>query len=115
MEKITDEIIDVSEVKHLEYILKTANEQLEKSEQKCKNKQEEIIKSKQEQRENASNQMGNLLSNDGFEELVTLSQYAQQISMQINDYEMEEQKIGQLQKIIKSPYFARIDLILTIV
>ncbi len=106
---IMDKMTNSSEVKHLEYILETAHEQLKKSEERCEKKEQEILEAKREQRENSANQMGNLYSNDGFEELVALSQYSQQISMQIDDYEMEEQRIEKLKKIIISPYFARID------
>jgi len=101
--------MDTSEISHLDYILKTAQDQLEKSKERIKNKEQEILEAKREQRENAVHQVGNLYSKDGFEELVALSQYAQQISLQLNDYEMEEQKYARLEKIIKSPYFARID------
>jgi len=101
--------MNISEADHLAYILKTAQEQLEKSGERMKNKQQEILEAKKEQRENSVHQIGNVYSKDGFEELVALSQYAQQISMQLDDYEMEEQKYGRLQKVIQSPYFARID------
>ncbi len=104
-----DKIMDASEVNHLDKILKTAREQLKKSEERCQNKQEEILEAKRQQRENTVHQLGNLYSNAGFEELVELSQYANEISMQLTDYEMEEQKVARLEKIIKSPYFARID------
>jgi len=101
--------MDTSEISHLDYILKIAQDQLEKSKERIKNKEQEILETKREQRENAVHQVGNLYSKDGFEELVALSQYAQQISLQLNDYEMEEQKYARLEKIIKAPYFARID------
>lgn len=101
--------MDTSEISHLDYILKIAQDQLEKSKERIKNKEQEILEAKREQRENAVHQVGNLYSKDGFEELVALSQYAQQISLQLNDYEMEEQKYARLEKIIKAPYFARID------
>ncbi len=103
------EKMEIGEVNHLEDILKTARGQLQKSEERKVNKQQEILEAKREQRENSANQLGNLFSSEGFEELVELSQYANQISMQLDDYEMEEQRISRLEKIIKSPYFARID------
>ncbi len=104
-----DKTMDIKEINHLEYIIKTAQEQLEKSEEKSKNKQAEILEAKREQRENTASQMGNLYSSDGFEQLVELSQYAEEVSRQVEDYEMEEQKIKRLHKVIKTPYFARID------
>lgn len=100
---------DTSERRHLEEILEQAREQLIHSEEELKNKEEEILEAKREQREHTANQLGNLYSQDGFEELVELSQYANQISMQITGYDMVEQKISRLRKIIKTPYFARID------
>lgn len=101
--------IDVLEQKHLEYILDVAHNQLKKAEERRINKEQEILEAKREQRENSVHGLGNLYSKDGFEELVALSQYAQQISLQIDDYEMEAQRISRLEKIIKAPYFARID------
>lgn len=101
--------MDLSEVKHLEYILETAQEQLNNAKDRRKNKQQKILEAKKEQRENTVSGLGNLYSKDGFEELVALNQYAHQISMQLDDYEMEEQKIRRLLKLIKTPYFARID------
>jgi len=104
-----DQNMETSEVKHLEYILETAQDQLEKSEERCRNKQQEILEAKREQRENAVHQVRNVYSNDGFEELVALSQYANEIARQITDFEIEEQKCLRLKKILLAPYFARID------
>ena len=104
-----DQNMELGEIRHLEYILETARDQLDKSEERCRNKQQEILEAKREQRENAVHQVGNLYSRDGFEELVALSQYANEIARQITDFEMEEQKSLRLKKVIVSPYFARID------
>jgi len=104
-----DQNMELGEIRHLEYILETARDQLDKSEERCRNKQQEILEAKREQRENAVHQVGNLYSRDGFEELVALSQYANEIARQITDFEMEEQKSLRLKKVILAPYFARID------
>ena len=50
-----------------------------------------------------------LYTSDGFEALVELSQYINPVTDKIIDYEEEEHKILLLEKMIKSPYFARID------
>lgn len=107
--KTEDQAIEAAELAHLEEILKIAGEELSKSEIKKQRKQEEILEAKKEQRENTVHGLGNLYSKDGFEELVELSQYAQQISLQLDGYEHEEKKIQRLKRILKSPYFARID------
>lgn len=67
-----------------------------------------IILSKQDIRENASHSISNLWSSEGFEALVELSQYGNQVADKIADYEAVENEIAALQKLIKSPYFARI-------
>ena len=97
------------EARHLQEILAAAEDQLQKSKVRLEIKYQDILKAKQEQRENTVHQVGNLYSNDGFEELVALSQYADQVSQQLNDYEMEKLKKKRLEKVIQSPYFARID------
>lgn len=60
-------------------------------------------------RENTEHGITSLYTSDGFEALVELSQYINPVTDKIIDYEEEEHKILLLEKMIKSPYFARID------
>lgn len=60
-------------------------------------------------RENTEHGITSLYTSDGFEALVKLSQYINPVTDKIIDYEEEEHKILLLEKMIKSPYFARID------
>lgn len=60
-------------------------------------------------RENATHSITSLYTADGFEALVELSQSINPVTDKIIDYEEEEHKMLLLEKMIKSPYFARID------
>ena len=51
----------------------------------------------------------NLYTSDDFEDLLELSQYHNEITEKLSDYEEEQTKIRQLERLIPSPYFARID------
>lgn len=53
--------------------------------------------------------IGNLWKSEELEALAELNQYANAVTDKIIDYEEEEHKILLLEKMIKSPYFARID------
>lgn len=100
---------DDQERKHLEEILDLAAQQLEASKERCKKKEEDILETKREQRENTVHQVGNLYSSDDFEGLIEMNQYASDVALQIQDYEYEEERGTRLEKVLKSPYFARID------
>ena len=60
-------------------------------------------------RDNTSHSIPDLWSSDGFEALAELSQDMNFVTDKIVAYEEMEHKISLLEKIIKSPYFARID------
>ena len=70
---------------------------------------QQLLLQKKELRENTSHSIANLWSSDGFEALAELSQYVNPVTDKIVDYEAVENKIALLEKLIKSPYFARID------
>lgn len=74
-------------------------------------RQKEIrnYRSQKDVRENTEHGITSLYTSDGFEALVELSQYINPVTDKIIDYEEEEHKILLLEKMIKSPYFARID------
>lgn len=98
------------ENKHLDQTISIAKEQLSSLRLSSQEKQADIISSKQEMREESVHSIAsNLWSTENFHELVELSQYANPISNKISDYETEAAKILLLERMINSPYFARID------
>ncbi len=99
----------ILEEKQLEYIKGIVVEQIEIANINNEKREAAIIEAKREMAENTRHSMGNLYSNDGFEELIELSQYAQQVSEAIDRQESEAAKIIRLERMINNPYFARID------
>lgn len=97
------------EGKRLKQTITLAEEQLNQAKEAAEKKKSEIVEAKKEVRENATHSITNLYTPDGFEELAELSQYINPVTDKIIDYEEEEHKIFLLEKMIKSPYFARID------
>ncbi len=97
------------ELKRLEDTIALANKQLTYEKQRNEINKAAIISAKKEMRENTSHTISGLWSSDGFEALAELSQYANPITEKIVDYEEVENKIALLEKLIQSPYFARID------
>jgi len=71
-------------------------------------KAEEIIALKRELREEGNHQVGDLYSADGFADFVEMSQFANPISQKIDEFEKEIERIDNLEKMLKSPYFARL-------
>lgn len=97
------------EEKRLAQTISLAEEQLKQAKEAADKKKSEIIEAKKDVRENTEHGITSLYTSDGFEALVELSQYINPVTDKIIDYEEEEHKILLLEKIIKSPYFARID------
>lgn len=97
------------ELKRLEETISLAKKQLNHEKQRNEENKAAIISAKKELRENSSHSISSLWSSDGFEALAELSQYANPITDKIVDYEEVENKIARLEKLIQSPYFARID------
>lgn len=97
------------ENKRLEETIALAKKQLNQARERNKENKSAIISAKQELRENTSHSIANLWSSEGFEALAELNQYANPITDKIADYEEVENKIVMLEKMINSPYFARID------
>lgn len=93
----------------LEQTIHLAKEQLEKAKHDNENNKVAIIESKREMRENSVHSIANLWSSEAFEDLAALSQYVNPVLNKIADYEETENKIQLLEKLINSPYFARID------
>lgn len=97
------------EEKRLAQTISLAEEQLKQAKEAADKKKSEIIEAKKDVRENTEHSITSLYTSDGFEALVELSQYINPVTDKIIDYEEEEHKILLLEKMIKSPYFARID------
>ena len=97
------------EEKRLAQTISLAEEQLKQAKEAAAKKKSEIIEAKKDVRENTEHGITSLYTSDGFEALVELSQYINPVTDKIIDYEEEEHKILLLEKMIKSPYFARID------
>lgn len=97
------------EEKRLAQTISLAEEQLKQAKEAADKKKSEIIEAKKDVRENTEHGIASLYTSDGFEALVELSQYINPVTDKIIDYEEEEHKILLLEKMIKSPYFARID------
>lgn len=68
-----------------------------------------IISSKRSIPEDNTYYTSNLWSLENFHDLVELNQNTEHISSRISEYEMEAVKISRLERMINSPYFARID------
>ena len=97
------------EEKRLAQTISLAEEQLKQAKEAADKKKSEIIEAKKDVRENTEHGITSLYTSDGFEALVELSQYINPVTDKIIDCEEEEHKILLLEKMIKSPYFARID------
>lgn len=97
------------EEKRLAQTISLAEEQLKQAKEAADKKKSEIIEAKKDVRENTEHGITSLYTSDCFEALVELSQYINPVTDKIIDYEEEEHKILLLEKMIKSPYFARID------
>ena len=97
------------EEKRLAQTISLAEEQLKQAKEAADKKKSEILEAKKDVRENTEHGITSLYTSDGFEALVELSQYINPVTDKIIDYEEEEHKILLLEKMIKSPYFARID------
>ena len=97
------------EEKRLAQTISLAEEQLKQAKEAADKKKSEIIEAKKDVRENTEHGITSLYTSDGFEALVELSQYINPVTDKIIDYEEEAHKILMLEKMIKSPYFARID------
>lgn len=97
------------EEKRLKQTISLAEEQLKQAKEMAAKKKLEIIDAKKDVYENATHSIANLWNSDNFEALAELSQYANPVTDKIVDYEEEENKIFLLEKLKKTPYFARID------
>ncbi|MDR0406185.1 MAG: helicase, partial [Clostridiales bacterium] len=86
-----------------------AKVQLEQAKRDNEGNRAELISLKQEMRENSTHSVSNLWNSQNFEDFVELSQYANPVLQKVTDYERVANRIAVLEKVISSPYFARID------
>ncbi|QOX63708.1 AAA family ATPase [Anoxybacterium hadale] len=97
------------EAKHLNHIISIAEKQLADVRHSSSKQQSDLIDAKQDLWENSRLSMSNLWSSDRFYELVALSQYENVVSGKLSALELAAGKIAALERMIESPYFARID------
>ena len=97
------------EKQRLDETLALAGKQWEETRQKNEASRELILASKQEVCDNTNHVMSDLWSNDGFEALVELSQEVDVITGDITRFEDTRKRLRQLEGVLRTPYFARID------
>ena len=98
------------EKEHLRYIIEIIKEQLSDLRLSNDEKKISVISSKKEMMEENSRRISsNLWSMENFHALVELNQYASPLSNNISEIEREANKILSLEKMLNSPYFARIN------
>jgi len=97
------------ENRHLDEIISIAKVQLSSLSLSNHKKKTAITFSKKEVPEDSAHYISNLWSLENFHDLVELSQHIAPISGKISEFEMEANKILILERMINSPYFARID------
>ena len=93
----------------LEKTITLAGCQLVKAIQDNEGNNAEILSIKQEMRDNAAQGGANLWDSQNFEDMVELSQFTNQISLKLLDVDTTAKRITMLEKLLASPYFARID------
>ncbi|MGI6450169.1 MAG: HelD family protein [Desulfitobacteriia bacterium] len=97
------------ENRRLEQTITIAQAQLSAIRLRSEDNKEAIIAAKKDMREDTSHLIANLWSLENFYELAELSQYANQVSEKVFEYDRDARKIQALERLINSPYFARID------
>ncbi len=97
------------ENEHLSQIKEMAIKELDLLRDEAENTASDILSAKRELQEEGSHSISNLSDPDNFEQLVELSQFATLVSDTITKHETIVKQIGQLERMIQSPYFARID------
>lgn len=93
----------------LNQTISIAEEQLSSLRKNSEKVREEILEAKKQLREETNHSLSNLWVKDNFYDLIEIGQYAKPISHKISEYEVETAKIMALEKLLNSPYFARID------
>lgn len=97
------------EIKHLKEVITIAEDQLSIIRTNNSRQLEDLIEAKKELWENTSHSISDLWSRDRFYELAALSQYANPVAGKLSRLETEANKMLAMERMIQSPYFARID------
>lgn len=97
----------------LQETVAAAEQQLLQAREAIEKRQSEMIAAKRELREHTEHGAMDLWSADGFEALVELNQSLLPITDMAADCEELARKIRRLEKVIETPYFARIDFCFT--
>lgn len=97
------------EIERLNQTISLAKKQLSKLKLSNQDKKTSIISSKKRTLEDNTRFISNLWNSQNFHDLVELSQNVNSIFDKISEYEMDAKKLLTLERIIKTPYFARID------
>lgn len=99
------------EEKHLKHTIAIAEKQLSIIQQSNSKQQSDFLEAKKELWENSSHSISNLWSKDRFYDLVALNQYTNSVSSKLSTLELGAKKIVALERMVQSPYFARIDFL----
>ena len=99
----------IKEEQHLKKTISLVQEQLEKAHTRIEKIENDIKETRQDLRENSEHSIGSLWGSEAFEALAELSQFTNELNDKIVDGEETNAKIRQLQSMLTSPYFARID------
>lgn len=99
----------ILEEKHLQETIAVAEAQLAQARESLQEKEQTIIEAKKDVREHTTHGITSLSNSNDFEAIVELSQYMGHIEEIVLDHDEEARRIHCLEKIIESPYFARID------
>ncbi len=97
------------ETKYLAEIIAIAQAQLAAIRQSNGQNLAELVQAKKDLWENSSHAITNLWSGDSFYELAARSQYTNQVANKASLLEMEANKLLSLERMVRAPYFARID------
>lgn len=99
----------ILEETRLRETIAVAEAQLAQARESLQEKEQAILEAKRDIREHATHGVTGLTSSDDFEAIVELSQCIGHIEESVLDHDEEARRIRRLEKIIESPYFARID------
>lgn len=97
------------EIEHLRDVITIAAKQLRAIRENSEQQELDMVESKKELWENSSHTISNLWSKDRFYELVALNQYTNSVSNKLSALELSANKIIALERMLESPFFARID------
>lgn len=98
-----------AEEKRLAKTISIADRQLTQAREAAAGTRADIEAAQKEIRENTEHRITNLYNSDDFEALVELSQSLNPVTDALATYEEEKRRIARLEKVIRCPYFARID------